>query len=962
MLSMLVNSAKVLFVILGIAALQPVSLANQAAESEKPADRAPEKKLDLFGDPLPDGALARMGTVRWRHPAPITFVGFTGKGKQLLTASTDGLYRVWDVDTGKELRRLGQAPKQAGNPGPVAVQAAALNGRMVWGGVAGGTLALSPDGEVLAAPGAGGIHLWSVSDGKELRTLAVGNNPAIPGMAFGVNGLAFSADGKSIAARGFDQSIHVWEVASGKETIKISNQPPGGLNGVAFIGGATGGRPLAFTADRSAVISAGVVYENQKITGVIRVNEVATAKQLREIKLPFNNGNAMSIAIAPDGKTSAWALTDGTIRFYENEAGKELGQLGPHKLPGFMNGLVYSPEGKTLASRRTNNPGITLWDAVARKELRVLGPTAEANVAAGNVVVGGGFGGYGASTGFAFSPDGTKVAEATAGNSIRLWNVADGKEVTTASASKGHHGSVSQLVVAGKELLTTGTDGSVRRWDLGSGKELGHIRLPADAAGTTLSADGKNVFCSTNANKVRVVATDTGNELRVFDLPAPQQGFVRYGAGTKLALSPDGKLLAIRGYNQAVRIFDAAGGKLVHDLSEQTPGPNPNGAVFVSTAGFGGLGTMAFSPNGRQLAVAGGNAGAVMGGGGVAIGGAGQPAVSNSIQLHDFAQGKRTRHFDSRPAAILDMAFAPDSRSIVTVNSDNMVSIWESLTGKECLQIKLGSAEPPGAEKAIANVMVNRRFMYGGMGATRCVALAPDGRTVAVASEQVIRLWDLRTGKELGKFQGHGGQVTSLAFAADSKTLISGSADTTALVWDAGRFIKSDDQMPELSRQQVAELWKDLAGDPIKAYQAIIALRRVPQQAVGLFGGRLKPAAGVDAKHIDQLISDLEKAEYKTRQKAMDELEKLGELAGPALRQAISNGASLEMRRRLDSLLEKIVNDKVPPPDVLRSLRAILILQDVGTPESRRVLQTLAQGAPGHRLTRLAQAALNSTR
>jgi hypothetical protein len=121
---------------------------------------------------------------------------------------------------------------------------------------------------------------------------------------------------------------------------------------------------------------------------------------------------------------------------------------------------------------------------------------------------------------------------------------------------------------------------------------------------------------------------------------------------------------------------------------------------------------------------------------------------------------------------------------------------------------------------------------------------------------------------------------------------------------------------------------------------------------------QLKPAIGVDAKRIAQLIADLETAKYETRQKATDELEKLGELAEPALRQARAKGPSLEMSRRLDMLIEKIVSDKVPPAETVRALRAVQILEQIGDADARTVLQRLADGAPGHRLTRHAQAAL----
>src|SRR5262249_51283047 len=82
---------------------------------------APAPRSDAFGDPLPDGALARMGTLRWRQGSGIGFVGFIEDGKQVLTASADG-FRVWDVATGKEVRRFGKEEKASANNGQIILQ------------------------------------------------------------------------------------------------------------------------------------------------------------------------------------------------------------------------------------------------------------------------------------------------------------------------------------------------------------------------------------------------------------------------------------------------------------------------------------------------------------------------------------------------------------------------------------------------------------------------------------------------------------------------------------------------------------------------------------------------------------------------------------------------------------------------------------------------------------------------
>jgi hypothetical protein len=154
-------------------------------------------------------------------------------------------------------------------------------------------------------------------------------------------------------------------------------------------------------------------------------------------------------------------------------------------------------------------------------------------------------------------------------------------------------------------------------------------------------------------------------------------------------------------------------------------------------------------------------------------------------------------------------------------------------------------------------------------------------------------------------------------------------------------------------------LWTELAGDDArKAFQAARRLAGAGQVTVDFLQHALQPVAGIDAKRLDQLISDLESATFEVRTRASEELEKLGELAEPALRQALAAQPSLEMRQRIEKLLETPPTFRVPVPDRLRALRGIQVLEYIGTAEAQTALQGLASGAPGARLTYEAHKAL----
>jgi hypothetical protein len=154
--------------------------------------------------------------------------------------------------------------------------------------------------------------------------------------------------------------------------------------------------------------------------------------------------------------------------------------------------------------------------------------------------------------------------------------------------------------------------------------------------------------------------------------------------------------------------------------------------------------------------------------------------------------------------------------------------------------------------------------------------------------------------------------------------------------------------------------WADLAdADSAKAFRAIRTLVRARQQSVLFLKERLRPIPPVAAEKLAARIADLDSERFETRSKAAAELEKLEERAEPALRRALrERPSSLEMRRRIETLLQRL-DGPITSGETLRRLRAVEVLEHIGSPEARRVLRTLAEGAPEAILTREAKAALD---
>ena len=132
--------------------------------------------------------------------------------------------------------------------------------------------------------------------------------------------------------------------------------------------------------------------------------------------------------------------------------------------------------------------------------------------------------------------------------------------------------------------------------------------------------------------------------------------------------------------------------------------------------------------------------------------------------------------------------------------------------------------------------------------------------------------------------------------------LVSNSGDTTALVWD---LTYAAAQKP-LSPQEISDFWDDLADDDaVPAYKAIRSLAGNPARTVPYLADRLRPIPVVEDKTIAGLIANLGSDAFAVRENATKELERLDEVADPACRTAVKEPVSLEVRRRLEALIQK---------------------------------------------------------
>ena len=278
---------------------------------------------------------------------------------------------------------------------------------------------------------------------------------------------------------------------------------------------------------------------------------------------------------------------------------------------------------------------------------------------------------------------------------------------------------------------------------------------------------------------------------------------------------------------------------------------------------------------------------------------------NSSVRLWNLASCREIRNFGGKQMSFPTWAaFTPDCKTLATVHQDEKVlRLWDVATGKELHrltghgQLIAGLAvAPDGCTIAsgdyngvlcLWDVATGKKRWHGKIGSSLDeMAFSPDGRTLAWGSqhEKTVHLWDARRHTERGQLLGHYGAVTGLAFAADNTRLASVNTDGTGLVWDMTRSWQTKPSpVVKLSPGAFEGLWADLADTPERAYRAMNFLRSDPDEAVALLRKHLHLVPRPDPAQLGELVRDLDSSRFATREKAMQELETLGDGAEAAV-------------------------------------------------------------------------------
>jgi WD40 repeat protein len=448
-------------------------------------------------------------------------------------------------------------------------------------------------------------------------------------------------------------------------------------------------------------------------------------------------------------------LEDPQIHMWEPEGAQVLRTVEGHPNNGICV-VAFSPDGCRLASGSWDCT-TRIWDARSGAMLQTL----KGHALPVNDV--------------AFSLDGAQLATASEDLTVKLWHAPTGRLQATMI---GHTGPVSSVAFrpGARHLASAGMDGTVRLWDVRAGKELRTFRgHTARVTGVAFSTDGARLASCANDGTVRFWDPDSG----------PQE--VRRLVGhdnrvNQVVFSPDGRRLASASLDTTIRIWDVA--------SEQT--------TRVLRGHQGEVLCVAFSADGRRLASSG------LG----AWDSVGLRYRDQQVKLWDVASGKELHVWQEADNRIYALAFSPDGKWLAgdcsvrdTVNNkglDDETKLWDTATGEEVRTIPTTRGIAFSADgRWLAGIERNKavriwdtatwrevRTLVPVTDAPSQLVFSPDNRQLACADGELLRLWDLPSGKLLQEFRGHWGSVHTVSFSRNGRRLASGGADHTVKVWD----------------------------------------------------------------------------------------------------------------------------------------------------------------------------------
>lgn len=867
---------------------------------DEPSRPKLQQILDNFGDPLPPGAVGRLGTVRYRYPHVVEQIRFLPGGKHLVACCGDGVIHITESATGKRVRSFGHK--------------------------AGFFETVSADGSLIAQATPRGVHIWSTATGELMQVFDIKCDK------FRLYGLWFLDSNHLLTWS--DEKLKVWRIDTGMlvRLLAPGETPPSGVE-LRYR------RHLAVSPDGKTLV---LVANGRLSTLNLPDNRIINVS----IPTCGNDRDCPPASFSADGSYLSWPCPDGTIGIFRASDLEVIQVVGDPSKNRVLEEVCFSPDGAFLAGLDEKHK-LYIYEAATGRLVHELGDTWPHGIRSwqSRRVVWRYVEDLGRRQ-LCWSPDSRQVAHAWGPGLVRVWNVSGGAVNSHLAAP---FGSILGLNVSegGKRAVTLADDNTVRAWDVPCQRELQKIVVPSGLTPAFL-VDERRVLVHAPDGSAAVWQPENLIPL------SKRHGDKAWHPPRRHQLTPDGTNLLTMADDNFFAFHQDRCRFLVtqHDLTSGSVTPD-TGAGWLKERKKLSLGsadveevaglTMSFRGKATAATIA------VQTPGNFGLGGVAYMylvRLKHSGSVSGFAWETNETEANDRWESLL---FTRDDRTLVTyrafrVSKPMQLELLEALTGKARARFEIPDTD----------------FLAEWYDSVQH-ALSRDGDLLAIGTgDGATTVIDIHRNRMVTRLHGHQGPIRSLAFGVDSRTLFTGGTDGTVLIWDLREPVRQSRRRIHLTDDDFERLWAQLADlDTIKAYEGLAALIHAPTQAPLYLARKLKPVVAVPAKRIDQLVEDLGSAVFKIRDRATYDLRQCGPQAKAALQKALGGNRSLEHRRRLEALLSEIGRNEVSPSQhELRELRAVEALEAIRNAQARALLASLATGPPECRVCDEANAAL----